>query len=327
MNRRDFLARLAGSGIAATLLAGGAAGTPPLIFGQGTTTAHRRRRSQATRKSHNAKLDRVGISSWSFRDYFQTTRDPNSQLTGSMMALLDFPEMIADQYDVHNLEFVAPHFASVEPAYVQEIKAKLTYAHSRLVNIPVDIKEIWNEGGLSDPKADIRDAAIEASKQWIDIAKTLGARSVRCDPGKVNPDDLAPTIGSYQKLVAYAWPKGIDVIIENHGQIADHPDLLVNIFKGVGGVFIGALPDFGNFSDEAKRESGLTILFPYAKTVCHAKGLELDANGNETKFDFPKCVEISKTANFKGVYSIEFEGPGDPYAGVHAVVAELLRYL
>jgi len=242
-----------------------------------------------------------------------------------MLGLLDFPEMVADQYDVHNLEFVAPHFASTEPAYLQEIKAKLLFTHSRLVNIPVDIKEIWNEGGLSDPKADVRDAAIEASRKWIDIAKTLGARSVRCDPGKVNPDDLTLTIDSYKQLVAYGKPKGIDVIIENHGEIADHAELLVKIFKGVGSDFIGALPDFGNFSDEASRERGLTLLCPYAKTVCHAKGLEFDAAGNETKFDFPKCVEIPKKAGFKGVYSIEYEGPGDPYVGVHAVVAELLK--
>ncbi|HMD95822.1 MAG TPA: TIM barrel protein [Terriglobia bacterium] len=329
MNRRNFFSRLAASGLAAGAL-GWAVGSGPslgpgLDFVQGTT--RRRPRTQAARKPHNPNLDRVGISSWSFRAYFQATREPDSKLTGQMLALLDFPEMIADQYDVHNLEFVAPHFASAEPAYLQEIKAKLLVAHSRLVNIPVDIKEIWNEGGLSDPKEEVRDPAIEASKKWIDIAKTLGARSVRCDPGKVNPDDLALTIDSYKKLVAYGKPKGIYVIIENHGEIADHAEQLVKIFKGVGSEFIGALPDFGNFSDETARERGLTTLFPYAKTVCHAKGLEFDASGNESKFDFPKCVGISKKAGYKGVYSIEYEGPGDPYAGVHAVVAELVRLL
>jgi Xylose isomerase-like TIM barrel len=325
MNRRDFFTWIAGSSLAAGA-SGWAAGTGLVEGGQTTSTRHHTR-TQATRKPHNPRLERVGISSWSFRDYFQATREPDSKLTGQMLALLDFPEMIADQYDVHNLEFVAPHFASTEPAYLQEIKSKLLVAHSRVVNIPVDIKEIWNEGGLSDPTADVRDAAIEASKKWIDIAKTLGARSVRCDPGKVNAEDLAPTIDSYRKLVAYGKPKGIYVIIENHGEIADHAELLVKIFKGVGSEFIGALPDFGNFSDEAARERGLTLLFPYGKTVCHAKGLEFEAGGNETKFDFPKCVEISRKAGYKGVYSIEYEGSGDPYAGVHEVVAELLRYL
>ena len=69
------------------------------------------------------------------------------------------------------------------------------------------------------------------------------------------------------------------------------------------------------------------MLFPYAHVVCHAKGLEFDAQGRETKFDFPKCVEISKQAGFKGVYSIEYEGPGDPYLGVQKVLDELVKYL
>jgi sugar phosphate isomerase/epimerase len=61
--------------------------------------------------------------------------------------------------------------------------------------------------------------------------------------------------------------------------------------------------------------------------VCHAKGLDFDASGNETKFDFPKCIEISKKAGFKGIYSIEYEGAGDPYVGVQRTLDELLKYL
>jgi hypothetical protein len=324
MNRRDFLTRIAASGTAL-----GSVGLAAAELAQGPRPGGANRgQGHAARYSGNDKLHRVAISSWSFHKYFQATRDKDFKLAGEMLALLDFPEMIAQRYDVHTLEMVAPHFASTEPAYLQELKSKLALAHSHLVNIPVDIKEIRNEGGLSDAKAEVRQGAIEASKKWIDIAKTLGARSVRCDPGKINPDDLSPTIDSYRKLAAYGKSKGICVIIENHGGVgSEHPEELVKIFKGVGGEFIGALPDFGNFPDEKTRQHGLPVLFPYARTVCHAKGLEFDANGNETKFNFQKCVEIAKQAGYKGVYSIEYEGPGDPYQGVQMVVAELVRYL
>jgi sugar phosphate isomerase/epimerase len=101
---------------------------------------------------------------------------------------------------------------------------------------------------------------------------------------------------------------------------------LVELFKAVG-KNCGALPDFGNFPDEATRQRGLKLLFPFARTVCHAKGLKFDDKGNETVFDFPKCVQTSKAAGFKGVYSIEFEGEGDPYEGVRKVVEELQRNL
>jgi sugar phosphate isomerase/epimerase len=150
---------------------------------------------------------------------------------------------------------------------------------------------------------------------------------VRCDPGKINPKDLSPTISSYRTLGSYGASKGIFVIIENHGGVgSEHPEELVDIFKGAG-KNVGALPDFGNFPDEATRQRGLPLLFPFARTVCHAKGLKFDAQGNETVFDFPRCMKTAKEARFNGVYSIEYEGDGDPYEGVQRVVDELNRYL
>jgi sugar phosphate isomerase/epimerase len=144
----------------------------------------------------------------------------------------------------------------------------------------------------------------------------------------MNPEDLSPTAESYKRLATYGRPKGVHVIIENHGGVgSEHPEELVSLFKQAGTEVVGALPDFGNFPDEATRERGLALLFPYAHVVCHAKGLDFDSAGNETRFDFPKCIEISKKAGFKGIYSIEYEGPGDPYEGVQKTLDELLRYL
>jgi sugar phosphate isomerase/epimerase len=144
----------------------------------------------------------------------------------------------------------------------------------------------------------------------------------------MQPNKLAPTLESYKVLAAYGKSKGVQVIIENHGGVgSEHPAELVSLFKRVGSNFLGALPDFGNFPDEPTREKGLALLFPYAHVVCHAKGLEIDSTGKETKFDFPKCMEIAKKAGYKGFYSIEYEGPGDPYEGVQKVLEELLKYL
>ena len=78
-------------------------------------------------------LDRICVSTWSFHTLFETGR----------MQVLEFPELIADRYGVHHLEIVAPHFGDAAPGDVQ---ARLTRAHSRIVNIPVDIKE---EFGIS----------------------------------------------------------------------------------------------------------------------------------------------------------------------------------
>ena len=38
-------------------------------------------------------------------------------------------------------------------------------------------------------------------------------------------------------------------------------------------------------------------------------------------------MEIAKRSGFHGVYSIEFEGRGDPYSGIQKTLDELLKYL
>jgi sugar phosphate isomerase/epimerase len=244
-----------------------------------------------------------------------------------MLVLLDLPEMIVDRYRVHNFEFVAPHFASTETTYLAELKNHMVRTHSRLVNIPLEIEEINSAGGLSDPEERVRDRAIEAAKKWIGIAHTLGASAVGCDPGTMDPENLALTVASYKKLAAYSKSKSVQIVIENRRGVGDYPEQILRLFRLVGTSSMGTLPDFGNFPDEETRERGLRLLFPYARVLCHAKGLQFNAAGDETRYDFPKCIAVAKSVGYKGVYSVEYEGPGDPYDGVQKVVDELERYL
>ena len=154
--------------------------------------------------------------------------------------------------------------------------------------MPVDIEECGPDGTFSDPDRKERMAALDAVKQWVDVAHALGVKSVRVGPGKVDPENLAPTVESYQALAVYAQAKGVHVMVENHaGFGTEHPEELVKLFKLAGPGRIGALPDFANFPDEPTREKGLKMLFPYAQTVCHAKGLEFDANGAENGVRLP----------------------------------------
>jgi sugar phosphate isomerase/epimerase len=312
MLRRDFLTQFAASAASSGLA--------------GDAFASTNKKRPAPRVPN--KLDRIAISTWSLRDYFRATRRSDCNLPGPLLALLDIPEMTADRYHVHHLEFCATHFASTEPAYLREIKYALVHTSSTIVNLLVDIPECGREGTFSDPNRQARRAALEAVKPWTDIAHTLGVKSVRVSPGRVDPENLAPAAESYQALAAYAQARGVRVLVENLGGFgAEHPEELVKLIKRLGPARLGALPDFANFPDEPTRQKGLKLLFPYASTVCHAKGLEFDANGTETAYDFPRAMEIARKAAYRGVYSIEFEGPGDPYAGIQKTLDELLKYL
>lgn len=235
--------------------------------------------------------DRICVSTWAFHKKFEDGE----------IRLADFPEMIADQYGVHNLEVVSNHFGDTDPT---DLKTRLNRANSRMINIPVDIKELWETPSLSSPDLRVRGRAIHLYSQWIDRAHKLGVPSVRCDPGLLNLSDLEPTIASYQTLVAHGKERDVEVSVENHGTASKHPAELAEVLRTSGAA---ALPDFGNFPDDATRQRGLRLLFPLAKSICHAKlGPWLG-----------ECIDIAESSGFRGVYSIES-------ADVQAVIDALL---
>jgi hypothetical protein len=93
---------------------------------------------------------------------------------------------------------------------------------------------------------------------------------------------------------------------------------------------VGVLPDFGNFC--VKREGGerwsapcileydtykgIEEMMPYAKGVS-AKSYNFDENGNETKLDYQRLMQIVADSGFEGYVGTEYEGPlEDPKEGI-----------
>lgn len=314
MLRRDFLIRLG-------------AGTSAMLGGEAAFGYTRRKKAHPAHHE-SPKLERVALSTWSLHNYFSSTRESSFELPGAMLVLLDFPDAIVSRYQIHHFEFCASHFPSVEKAYLQELKYTLVHSRSTLVNLILDIEECGPSGAFSAVDPNQRLTALEAVKSWVDVAHALGAKSVSAGPGKVDVNALEPVVESYKALATYAQAKNVRVAVENsQGFGADDPELLLKLFKLVGHGKISALPDFANFADEEARENGLKALFPYADTLCHAHRLASDAAGAENNPDFEKAMEIAKQTNFRGFYSIDFEGPGDPYAGIENTRNDLLKYL
>ena len=226
-----------------------------------------------------------------------------------MIDALDFPEMVADRYGVHNVEIVYPHFASFEPSYIAEFRNRLRKAGSRVSNIPIDWRELWEQPSISSTDRAEREHAMALYRKGIDLAAEVGSPIARCDPGLANLGDPSATIESYRALVEYGRSKGVGIVVENHGSISRHPEVLVRILRESGA---GALPDIGNFPDEATRERGLRLLFPLAGGICHAK-----LGGS---FDLVKYVRIAGEAGFRGVFSVEAGSASEPYGAVQEIV-------
>lgn len=312
MNRRTFL-EVTASGMLAT-------GMAPKL---GWSAAGKAGRAM----SDEEKRQRLGVCSWSLHGYFPKTRPKDFKWPGKMLDLREYPELMADRYHVHNLELCNTHFESTEASYLKDLKAAIQKTHSRVTNMPVDYDADWQGTGLCDPNEKQWQWEIAERKKWMDIAAQLGAQSIRPNPGGTQQmTDLSRPIAAYKQLGEYGKSKGVKVLIENHGKVAGKAENIVAIIKGAGPDWVGTAPDFGNFP-ESERYHGLELMFPYASVVCHARGLTFNEQGEETGFDFPRCVKIAQAAGYQGVYSAEFGGPGDPYEGIQKILDELLKYI
>lgn len=182
---------------------------------------------------------------------------------------------------------------------------------------------IDGEGDLATPNEEERNQAVENHKKWVDAAAFLGCHSIRVNlRGSNDPEVWTKTAtSSLKQLTAYAKPKNINIIAENHGGFSSNPPLLTNVIKNVEMDNCGTLPDFGNFcqtedygaiNDENCKEAydiykGVKEMMPYAKGVS-AKSYDFDSEGNQPKIDYKKMLQIIKDAGYTGFIDVEYEG-------------------
>jgi hypothetical protein len=273
-------------------------------FLAGAVTAASSRVRAAAQDS--SKLGRVGVMSGDFDTLMTEVRDWSHPASPKQLDIMDFPEMLADRYRIHNVEVQQIHFLSMEPSYYRTFLQRLKKAKSRMVDMPLELDERGYAGIVSpcSPDPAIRARAVELTKQCPSVMINQGTAPL--------PDDLGPSIEALKTLSAYGKAKNVAVIMENRGRTP--PERLVELMKASGTY---ANPDIGNFPDEETRERGLRLMYPLSRNVSHVKI-------NPSRFDFARAIRISKEMGFKGVYSLETGGP-DPHKAVQSLLDELLK--
>ena len=264
-----------------------------------------------------SKLDRVGAMSGDFSTLLRERGGPPP--AGKELDIMDFPDLLAHRYGIHNVEPQTVHFLSLENSYFEKFHARLKKANSRMCDMSVQLDNrpddpFSGKTSLCSPDPQIRAHAIELTKQWIDRASMLECPSIMVNQGRALDGDLTPRIDALKAVKDYGDSKNVAIVMEPRG--AAPFDTLVKLVKGSG---IYANPDIGNLGDEESTERGLRILYPLAKTVGHVKW-------DPDRFSFARAIAISKEMGFQGVYSIESGGP-EPYAQVQFIVDKLMENL
>jgi sugar phosphate isomerase/epimerase len=152
--------------------------------------------------------------------------------------------------------------------------------------------------------------SIEYVKKWIDISYYLGAPATRFFAGHAEP--LEDQENGWKSLIKatkicteYAESKGIVLALENHngkGFIKTSEDVF-KLFNAINSPWLKLCLDTGNFTDLYTSIEKTAHL----ATVVHAKTFEIKS-GVEKKLNYDKIFKIMKKVNFRGYFSIEYEG-------------------
>jgi sugar phosphate isomerase/epimerase len=271
---------------------------------------------------------RIAIASWPFRKFIVAPANHwarDSRLPG--MDLTEFPAMVVQRFGIRNIEPLDQHFRSTDAAYISLLRESVEKAGCRVVNIPCGVKASFYD---NDPSR--RKLAVESGKQWVNIAVELGSPGIRTaisGPPQLRPDtDRAAE--SLTELSDYAAAKNIIVALENDDDFTEDPFFIVKILDKVNNPYLRALPDFCNSMlthDQDFNNRAMEALFNHAYNIAHMKDEEGDDEGHFHAVDVSRCFEIAKAQGYRGYFSMEWEGKGEPYGGTQRLIDETLRYL
>ena len=195
------------------------------------------------------------------------------------------------------------------------------------MDLPCDVRTSFYD---TDPAK--RKMAVENGKKWVNVALELGSPSIRAHIGgsaKLKPD-VARTVESLTQLAAYGASKNIIVALENDDNFTEDPFFIAEVLDKVNNPYLHALPDFCNSMmthDQDFNNRAMEALFKRAYSIAHMKDEEGDEKGKFHTVDVAKCFEIAKAQGYRGYFSMEWEGNGEPYAGTQRLIDETLKYL
>ncbi len=263
---------------------------------------------------------RLAVATYPFRDMIVSRRKPTAKLT-----LAGFAATLVEKFNVYGIEPWSPHFASVEPAYLEGLADAFQKAGLKVVNIPCDAP-VKLCGTVEE-----RDAALATYRRWVDAAVILGSPSIRVHcPLGADPADISCAVSGLKTLAEYGASKQIVINLENDDPKSEDPERIVKVIEAAGTPNLRALPDFCNsmliHEDQDYNARSLAALFPLAYNISHVKDVEF-SDGKAYRVDVDRIFAIAKKANYLGYFSMESESEGDPYESTKQLIAASVRNL
>ncbi len=271
-----------------------------------------------------AARERIAIASYPFRDFIVGRED---KVGGGKMELKEFAAHVGAKFNIKKIEPWSEHFRSLDKAYLEELRAAVAKAGGAIVNMAVD-------GENSPYAADgaERERAVAFSKRWIDAAVAIGSPSVRTNlpRAKDSKPELERTVESLKRVAEYGAAKNVVVNLENDNAVSEDPFFLVKVIEKVNSAWLHALPDFANTLAAYEEEyayRGIEAMFGHAYNISHVKETEVgDGKDKVAHVDLARTFGIAKKHGYKGYFSMEWDSPGDPYAGTMGLIEKTVKH-
>ncbi len=158
-----------------------------------------------------AKLERVSIMTYNYRATLKLPGQASSP--NRTLALFEIPQMYADTWGVHNIEFQHNHFESTETSYLTEIRTRIAATKSRMTQINLE----FDQANISAADPAMRKQAIDLTAKWVDYATVLGCPRVMINQGTLTPATMDIATEALRQMTAYAKTKNIKVSMETRG--------------------------------------------------------------------------------------------------------------
>jgi sugar phosphate isomerase/epimerase len=260
---------------------------------------------------------KLSLAAYSFNRYMSLKGK-----TPPTMTMDDFADF-AVGIDLEAIEPTAYYFADASDKALSKFRGRCTR-----LGLDISGTAIGNDFCKADP-AELR-KQMEYTKQWIDHAAILGAKTIRIFAGtapKSEPEESIRrrVVESFEEACEYAAKFGILLALENHGGITATIDQMLALVKAVKSPWFGVNFDTGNFVTEDPY-GDLTKLAPYA-VVCQIK-TEIQRKGQPKEpADLKRKLDILRGVGFRGYVALEYEAAEDPHTAVPKAIEALRKVL
>ena len=182
---------------------------------------------------------------------------------------------------------------------------------------------VRNDFTLADP------SALEKEKQlvkdWIIVAAKLGASTLRIFAGNGVPQgstwhETAVRVASaIDECAEVAARHGIVIAVQNHNDFLKTASDVENLFSLIRSDAVGLMLDIGSYRSDPYREIEQTVEYAVTWQVKETVFI----NGEETKTDLRRVMDIIRRKGYCGYVPVEIIGKGNERERVGRMVFEL----